>query len=224
MPNWCYTPVCFKGSLENITRLAEDIHETIEWTKEKKYEYLNISHFFSLNGLNVDNYCNRYKDHYHSPNFRGSIVNGFPMKIMYHGDYALLFVDCETAWYMDFNILKLICDIYNVTFSAYSEEPNMDIFTTCTNDSSIRYYNYNKLITPDYDDLEEELDRDIYFEMDYHIPALIGDLTYTRTINELENRGIGYKVSDITPSYLEDNVNLYGVYYDTIPGVSYDTE
>lgn len=218
MPNWCYTTTCFKGSLENITRLADDIYKTIEWTKENNYEYCNLFHFFSLNDFDVDSYITRFKKRWDRPNFRGSIIDNYPFIIEYYGDYALLYPSFETAWWMDFNILHLISMLYNVEFSAYSEEPSMEIYTKCKN-GSIDTFDYDIAICPDW----EQIDDDEYYS--YADLITSGKKDDPRVINEikrLDDHNIDYEILDV----LDDTSDpkIYGTYYGpAINGVYYDT-
>ena len=211
MPNWCYSNVHFEGAISNITELAENIYKSITWMKENKYGYLNIPYFFSLKGFDVDSYTSRFIGPCRI-NFRGSISTDFPLKIYYYGDYACINTWFETAWYMDYDVLHLISMLYNVKFSAYSEEPNMDLFTKCSN-AEINTYNYDYVIRPDYEQLENHNENN-EVEFDYIIPVKDDDNSSRLVIDALGSFNIDYEKVPIEDQS-DLGTNIYGVYYDS---------
>ena len=218
MPNWAYTAVCFKGKVEDIQRLNNDIVEAMNYEKEDGYKHVNLWHFFSLSGFDVESFLNRYKGKFSRPNFKGSIRQHYP-KVEIDGEYAYLYPYIETAWGMDYNILYLIASHYNVIFSAYSEEPSMEYYEKCRN-SSLDTFDYDIAITPDWDQLEElDKDSDIYFD-----PTLAGKKTeqeIKETLDYLNKNNIDYETYDIPEN--NEGLNIYGVYYGPpVPGVTYD--
>lgn len=209
MPNWCYTAACLKGDSINIEKLFEDIKLAEQYEKDNKYRYVNLWHFFSLKGLNVEHYLNRYKSRWDRPNFRGSIHNG----IIFKKDANTIYVHFDTAWTMSYDILRLICGLYNLTaFSAYSEEPNMGYFTKCNyNDYT---YDYDVYICPDWEDLEAN-------DIDGEDMVLVGkndDKDIIETLKFLKENNIDHHVNNI---YEDDYTDIFGIYYEPIRGVLY---
>lgn len=216
MPNWCQSRVCFEGSLDNISKLAEDMYKAIKYRIDNNYHYTNIWYLLSLKDFNTEEYNkSRYGDNYFThTNFRGSVETfdtRCPIQINYYGDYAKLHLYFETAWYMDYNVLHLICMLYNVKFSAYSEEPGMCLYNKCRN-AEIDDYDYDYVIYPDCEELEEAMEKDKYFEIDYTIPVKNGQEKYI--IETLNQHNISYKT--IPTDQIDDSeLSIYGVYYDT---------
>jgi hypothetical protein len=217
MPNWAYTAVCFKGKVEDIQRLNDDIIKATEYERENNYKYINLWHFFSLSGFDVKSYLNRrHSRSLGIPNFRGSIREP---RIEIKEDYAYLFPYIETAWDMDYNILYLIAAHYNVEFSAYSEEPSNGYYEKCRN-SELDIYDYDIAISPDWEELEIlEEETNIYFD-----PTLAGkrnEPEIIETIEYLNKNNVEHETYEI-PENL-DGLNVYGVYYGPpVPGVTYD--
>ena len=209
MPNWCYTEACLKGDSSNIEKLFEDIKLAEQYEKDNKYRYVNLWHFFSLKGLNIEHYLNRYKSIWTRPNFKGSIHTG----ILSKKDANTIYVYLDTAWSMNYDILRLICHLYNLTaFSAYSEEPNMDYFAKCNyNDYT---YDYDTYIYPDWEELETN---NINTE-DMVLVGKLNDNEIIKTLKFLSSNNIDYTINDI---YEDDYTNLYGIYYEPIRGVLY---
>jgi hypothetical protein len=108
--------------------------------------------------------------------------------------------------------------IYDVEFSAYSEEPNMGIYTKCKNGST-NTYDFDYIIRPDYEQLEEAMENDPSFEMDYDIPVKIGEPDTDKILDTLKDLNIDFDTMNI----VEDPIPIpYGVYYHYINGVIYD--
>lgn len=226
MPNWCCTQVCFKGKHEDIQRLANDIHEATEFY-HKTSLYTNLRYFLYLNQFDSTSYLesfpernlkNLLSDNY-PPSFRGYIIDQ-NLKIENHGDYSLYHAYFEMAWNMDYHILSLISKLYNVEFSAYSEEPGMDIHHKCKN-GSIDTYDYDFTITPDYEQLDDEMERDPNFDAVYDIPVMKDNYREDPDVQELVKRGISYEIKDIEiiPAPV-----IFGIYYKYIFGVIYDDD
>lgn len=226
MPNWCITDVCFSGKKENIERLNNDISKTMNWNRGNWY--LNLPYFFLLNGFDVQSYTDS-KDNgmLRNNNFRGTITYTNWMDC-YDDDISRISVNLETAWWFDPTVLDIISQIYDVKYSSYSEEPNMDIFHTCHNTDD-KYYDYDTLVRADYEQLEEEYEKDPTFDIYYYQVGNQYDREITFSIEELEERNIKYEIEAI-PDISNDPRYMHGVYYETTPrgviypGVTYDNE
>ena len=209
MPNWCMTNVCFKGKPENIQRLRRDIEKTAKWTKEHGKYFCNLRYFLSLNNFDPVSYqrCN----------FRGNTYDYNTNQDPESTEYYTLF---EMAWYTDYEILQLISVLYDVEFSAYSEEPGMGIYEKCRN-GNIDTYDFDYVISPDYDQFEKALDEDPdgIEELCYSNPVKIGSSDEKDIIDLLNDCGIKYDIINIDNW---DAPNIYGVYYQLIYGVDYD--
>lgn len=217
MPNWCYTQVCFKGKPENIMRLKKDIEEANEWS-HRNPNYCNIRYFLSLSGFDTISYQYRFNSVLDG-NFRGTVYDTHSKPEEYP-NYLLYYPSFDTAWYMDYQLLQIISIIYDVEFSAFSEEPNMGIFCKCGN-GNIDTYNFDYIIRPDYEQLEEAMEDDPSLDIDYDIAVKIGEPDTDKILDTLNNLGIEFDTIDIT----EEPIPLpYGVYYHFMNGVIYDTE
>ena len=233
MPNWCYTDVCFRGTQENINKLCDDINKSIEWMKRNKYQYVNLFYFFSSNNLNVDSYLNRYTKRIYLGMPFGNHM-WFPMRISFRGSFVYhgptvnnddgtctLYAVLEMAWNTDYEILKLISTMYNVEFSAYSEEPGNGIFTKCRN-CNLPDFNFNIVVTPDYDQAEQAMDKNPDLEF-YQMPFKTSDPEYENFIKRLNENKVEYGTDEVEEIDAND-LAVYGVYYDPITGVTYDKE
>lgn len=121
---------------------------------------------------------------------------------------------------MDYNVLQVISKIYDVEYSAYSEEPGMDIHTKCKN-GSINTYDFDFSISPNYEDLELALDENPELDIDYDIPVKIGIDNIDSITKELKDNNIDYRITEIASIEPPD---IYGVYYHYIYGVDYDDD
>lgn len=226
MPNWCYTQVCFRGKPENIERLIKDVEAAIKFGQDHR-TYCNIRYFMHLNGFDTVSYRerfqNKYIHNYYDCNFRGSVIEGED----YEEDDGLIsyYPTFEMAWYTDYQLLQLISMIYNVKFSAYSEEPGCEVYDKCRNDDSIDEYNFDYIISPDYDQFEEALESDNCSkeieDIGYYTAVKDGDSEGEDIIRTLEKHNIEY---NIIPIQNYPVPTPYGVYYHYMYGVIFDTE
>lgn len=233
MPNWCYTDVCFRGNPENINKLYDDIHSSIIWMRENKYNYVNLFYFFSLNNFDAETYLNRYTKRLYLGNSIGHHM-WFPLRISFRGsfvDYSAITNNddgtctlnavLEMAWNTDYEILHLISIMYNVKFSAYSEELGMGIHTKCRN-CDLQDFNFDIVVYPDSEQAEEFMDK--FHDADgelYPTAFKLNDPEYNNFIKFLNDTDIDYYTQDV----VEINANelaVYGVYYDPITGVTYE--
>lgn len=217
MPNWCCSRVCFKGRNENIKRLQNDIELANEYAHRNPM-FCNIRYFLSLNGFDIVSYKERF-DRYEDTNFRGNIYSTVLAPEEY-GEYSLYYPYLETAWWMDNGLLQIISLIYDVKYSCFSEEPGMGIYTKCRN-SELDVYDYDYCIRPDAEQLEEAVDNDPQFEMDYIIPVKIGEPDTDEVLDLLKERNIDFEIEKIDEETPRDP---YGVYYHYTIGVTYDKE
>lgn len=232
MPNWCYTEVCFKGKPENIKRLDKDIEAATHFCHRNR-SYCNIRYFMHLNGFDTASYRERfmskYIPHYYDCNFRGSVsaYNEPDDELIDDEGYITYYATFEMAWYTDYQLLQLISMIYDVTFSAYSEEPGCQVYDKCSNDDSINEYDFNCIISPDYDQFEEVLygddidkRRDVE-DLGYDNAVKEGDSDYHRIINTLKKHDIEYEIKVIKTYPVP---TPFGVYYHYMYGVVFDTD
>lgn len=217
MPNWCYTQVCFKGKPENIMRLKNNIELANEWSNRNS-GFCNIRYFLSLSDFDTVSYIERFSNRYDC-NFRGTVYDT-ALKPDECGEYLLYYPTLDTAWWIDYQLLQIISMIYDVEYSSYSEEPNMGYYSKCRN-GNMDTYNFDYLIQPDYDQLEEAMDDDPQLELDYIIPVKIGEPDTDEVLDELKNRNIEFDIMSIENEYPP---NIYGVYYHHIYGVTYDDD
>lgn len=231
MPNWCYTQVCFKGKPENIKRLAKDIEAACTFGRNNR-GYCNIRYFMHLNNFDTVSYRERFQykyiPHYYDCNFRGSVYGAdYECEDDLKDGYLYYYPTFEMAWHTDYQLLQLISMIYNVTFSAYSEEPSMEIFDKCSNDDSINEYDFDFIISPDYDQFEEVLygdnidnRRDVE-DIGYDNALKNGDPEAESIINTLKKHNIEYNIIPIEtyPAPIP-----FGVYYHYMYGVTFDTD
>lgn len=216
MPNWCYTQVCFKGKPDNIMRLKRDVELANEWS-HRNPDFCNIRYFLSLSGFDTKSYEIKI-DNILNSNFRGFIYDN-ALKPEECGSYILYYPTFETAWYMDNQLLQIISLIYDVEFSSYSEELNMGVFYKCRN-GNVDTYDYDYLICPNYEQVEEIMEDDPLFEY-YDTPVKIGEPETDKILDDLKNHNIDFE----TVSIPEDPVPLiHGVYYHFMNGVIYDDE
>ena len=225
MPNWCYTQICFKGKEEDIQRLHNDIQKCLQFDKRNPW-HCNLYYFYALNGIECTSYANK-SDGYNGM-FRGYFYDSY----IEDGDNSThLYATLDTAWSIDYEIIFLICKMYNVEFSAYSEEPNMDIFMTCHN-TKRPYYDYDTLIRPDYDQFDEAIEKEPNFDLDWYRAGNRNDTWLQDYIDELKFRNIEYSIESIYEANYDD-FPIQGVYYSTLPegvtygeivGVTYDKE
>lgn len=220
MPNWCNTSVAFKGKHENIKRLCDDIEKACLWSQNNPF-FCNVRYLLYLNNFDTVSYIQRYPGtRWDAPNFRGSAY--YASKIdECDSDESILYAQFEMAWNTDYELLQIISMLYNVEFSAFSEEPNMDIYTRCGN-GLIDDYDYTHIIRPYYDQFEEfQEESDYALDIDYINAVKNGSSEMTDIINQLTENGIEFtteKVKHIlTPK-------IYGVYYHYIHGVDYDSD
>lgn len=232
MPNWCCTSVRFKGSKESIKRLADDFQKSMIWGDENPL-YCNLHHFFSLSGLDVKTYLNRYTkriylgklrdENWWYPiriNFRGSVVHS---NISEDDNGTYLDASLEMAWNTDYEILHLISKIYNVEFGAYSEELGMWFFTKCRN-GDINDYNFDHVIAPNYEQVEEAADYDSsYWDLSYPTPVMANSSKEQHILNKLNEADIEYTKEEVEEIDSKKLI-VYGVYYDPIKGVIYDNQ
>lgn len=222
MPNWCITSVAFKGKPENIKRLYDDIQKVTEWAGDNPF-YCNMRYLLYLNNFDTVSYIQRYPDRWIAPNFRGSAYDyrRFPYEDLpkcEDGD-VVYYTTLEMAWNTDYELLQIISMIYDVEFSAFSEEPNMDIYTRCGN-GLIDDFDYTHIIRPDYDQFEEFQEESNYsLDIDYINAVKNGSSEMTSIIEELKKNGIEFTTETVqhvlTPK-------IYGIYYHYIYGVDYD--
>lgn len=226
MPNWCYTQVCFKGKPENIRRLEKDVEAATQFHSNNR-SFCNIRYFMHLNGFDTvsyaERYINKYIPRYYDCNFRGSVIDSEEEYELEDG-IMVYYPTFEMAWYTDFQLLQLISMIYDVTFSAYSEEPGCQVYEKCKNNDSIDEYDFDCIISPDYDQFEEALEGDYDHEIDdlgYDNPVKMGDDDYNRIINVLKKHDIEYdiKVIETYPPPIP-----FGVYYHYMYGVIFDDD
>lgn len=210
MPNWCYTTASFKGKPENILRLANDIYKSIEWMRNNNYSHCNIGYFFSLNGFDIKLYNKNYPKN-ESIQLRCSIAEDYPLRLEYYGSFAVIYPIFESAWYMDYNILHLISLIYNVEFSAYSEEPNMDLFAKCKNGFE-NTYDYDYVLRLDPDAVDEILEYDSNCDLDYNMAIKENDPHTKFIMNEIKENNIEYTKETIYNDHYGSTI--HGVYYD----------
>lgn len=233
MPNWCCTDVCFRGAPENINKLCEDINSSIKWMIQNKYKYVNLYYFFSLNGLNVEDYLNKYTKRIYLGDpfgkqlwfplrisFRGSVIESTRPVINNQNETSTIYTTFEIAWNTDYEILSLISTFYNVEFSAYSEEPSMGIFTKCSNCNMENDYDYDIIVSPDYEQAEEVMEKYPDLEL-YRTPFKLNDPEYKYFIQKLDDNKIEYSIDKIE-EINSDELYVYGVYYEPVNGVTYD--
>lgn len=207
MANSCFTSVCFSGDPYNIYKLSKDIQETLEWSSIN-YSYWNINYFFNINGVDLFRY-NKSHDHRDHISVRSSIVN-FKLLFEYPGSMNMpkLYVGIDSAWDIDYGILSLISMIYNLEFSAYSEEPNLDVFEKCRNGKDT-YFDYDYAIR-----IDIENDKDFYriddIGLGYINPCKSGD-EEASIIKQLKDNNFNYEKEMVTEI---DPPLLYGIYYD----------
>ena len=208
MPNWCWTKSCFIGNKEDIERFNKDIENSIEWYGNNDYKYTNISHLLELNDFYTNQYNNSPNVEY-SMNFRGSVIyNPKDAEKRDNGEYAI-YPEFETAWNTDYNVLHLLSRLYNLKFSAYSEEPSMGVYTKCRNCADTTN-DYICTIIPDGDQLDEH---DLLDDIPYTIPVKLQDTETLDMIKLLNERHIDYNTYEIFEDF--NKPKLYGVYYDT---------
>ena len=225
MPNWCYTQVCFKGKPENIKRLVKDIEAACIFHSNNR-GYCNIRYFLYLNNFDTTSYIERCRythiPHLYNCNFRGSVYSAdYECEDDLKDEYLYYYPTFEMAWYTDYQLLQLISMMYDVTFSAYSEEPSMEIFDKCRNDDSINEYDFDIIITPDYDQFEELLEGDNNIDFGYENAVKYGDEEFNHITNTLKKHNIEYDTITITAMPVP---TPFGVYYHYINGVVFDTD
>lgn len=219
MPNWCITSVAFKGKPENIKRLSEDLEKVAQWRDANPF-YCNMRYLLYLNNFDTVSYIQRYPNRYIAPNFRGSAYDSYRSIKCEDGDY-ILYTGLEMAWNTDYEVLQIISMLYDVEFSAFSEEPNMAIYTRCGN-GLIDDFDYTHIIRPDYDQFEEfQEESDYALDMDYINAVKNGSAEMTYIIDTLKKNGIKFTTEGVqhvlTPK-------IYGIYYHYIYGVDYDSD
>lgn len=225
MPNWCYTQVCFRGKPENIERLRKDVEAANEFG-HRHMSFCNVRYLLSLQNFDTVSYYERFKNkyipNYYDCNFRGNVFDT-QFKSEEHNDGLVSYYPTfEMAWYTDYQLLQLISMIYDVKFSAYSEEPGCEIYDKCRNDSSIDEYDFDYIISPDYEQFEEALDENPEgLDLDYNNAVKQGSEEEAEIINILKERGITYGINPIETIPVPDP---YGVYYHYNYGVIYDTD
>lgn len=221
MPNWCYTSVCFKGKPENIIKLRIDIMDATKWSGEHP-SYCNLRYFLSLSNFDTISYRQKYDDLHEYINTRGSIYDHKSCNLHKSDSDLLYFPVLEMAWDNDYQILSLISLLYDVKFSACSQEPGMDIYHKCKNmDTDI--FDFDYCIIPDAEQFEQALS-------DANYVKDLSDIEYENLVNRdsedeskildiLKKFNIDYSIETI---YQIETPLIYGVYYDYIYGVSYD--
>lgn len=220
MPNWCYTQVCFKGKPDNINRLATDIEIATEFTRENGSFWCNVRYFLSLSNFDTVSYSERFApNYYHPPTFRGYVYDNPNIKQCDDGDLCY-YPYFEMAWNTDYELLELISLIYGVKYSAWSAEPGMGIYHKYRNDETINDNNYDTVIKPDYEQLEDAYEKNPNLDIDYEIPLMIKDAQ--NIIQNLRCNGITQYDFETVKEQVPEPV--YGVYYKYIYGVAYDDE
>lgn len=206
MPNWCYTQACFTGEPYNIYKLKKDIDEAMMWRATNKY-YCNFRYFFNINGFNIDLYKRQYD---YDLLTRGYFINA-SLSFEYPGNMVKprLYVTMDTAWDMDYRVLQLISIIYDVKFSAYSEEPMMGVYTKCRNSNDDNYdYDFTINVYSDSDEVIEKMDD---LELDYYTPFKNGNPESERLIKTLKENGIQYRIENVEGYQCP---LISGIYYD----------
>lgn len=224
MPNWCMTRAHFRGDTENIFRLNKDIQDSMKYQKENDYKYLNLPYFFSLNNFDVNAYSNKFKTMLpgiFSTNFRGNIsLDDITIMDIDDNNLASIYPTFETAWDIDYDVLRLISMMYNLEFSAYSEEFGMGFCVKCRN-GDLDTYDYDIAISPDYSQIYDQ-DEEYQKEIDYcDFAGKLDSDEIEKSIKLLKERNIDYNIYPVPEEDRESKI--YGVYYDPIPGVIYDT-
>lgn len=216
MPNWSYARICFKGKPDDINRLRENVSKATKWSYKNPY-WTNLRYFFSLSGFDSVSYRERFSTYY-DRNFRGNILDTW-LKSEEDGEYLLYYPSMESAWWTDYEVLQLITMLYNVEFSAYSEEPGIGIYDKCKN-GTIDTYDFDYSIVPDYEQFEAAIDEDPDgLDLDYDNPVKNGSEEEKEILKILRDHNIDYDARVI------DNIPVpvpYGVYYHYIYGVCYD--
>lgn len=220
MPNWCYTKVCFRGKPENITNLRNDILLAEEFNKQYGSLWCNIRYLLSLKGFDNASYYQRFPND-SAPNFRGYVHDSILTEEK-DGDYLLYYPTFEMAWDTDYEVLQIISMLYGVEFSAYSEEPGMDIRHKCRN-GDIDECDFDYTIIPNYEQYENALGQDPELDNDisYDNPVKQGSEDQKVILDILKDLGIEYRVERIPEVPVP---TPYGVYYHYIYGVAYDTD
>lgn len=225
MPNWCYTQVCFRGKPENIERLAKDVDKATEFLRNNR-GYCNIRYFMQLNNFDTVSYRerfqNKYIPHYYDCNFRGSVYSAnYDIEDVTEEGYISYYPTFEMAWYTDYQLLQIISMIYDVKFSAYSEETGCQIYDKCRNDESIDEYDFDFIISPDYEQYEEALEEGIDLDMCYVNPVKDGDADMTYILKTLTSHDIKYDIQSVEALPVP---SPFGVYYHYLYGVIFDTD
>lgn len=216
MPNWCYTNVCFRGKVNNIQRLYDDIEKAVKWCNDNDYNYTNMSYFLSLNGFDTSSYLKRYYDEtegfYTSQiNFRGSIFGASIDYINKDTDEAKLYAMLEMAWFTYYEVVQIIASIYNVEVCAYSEECGYHVFTRYEN-GNIGEYNYDVVVCPESDQTGIYM-RDNVSDEVYNRPFSFHDeKEYKEYVDFLNKNSISFNPIAVD-KYSKDDLNIYGVYY-----------
>lgn len=220
MPNWCYIQVCFKGSKDNIKRLIHDIECASEFNKKYGRRWCNIRYFLSLSNFDTVSYLETNNKTTYDCNFRGNIYSY--SHTVYTDDEENMYYHpiIELAWDNDYHLIQLISILYNVEYSAYSEEEGMGIYSKCKNSDNISAYDFDFCIRPDSEQLENALEENPELDIDYSIPIKIGDDIKCIT-NNLFDHNIEYDIYEVEKIEPPD---IYGVYYKYIFGIDYDYE
>lgn len=220
MPNWCTTSVAFKGKPENINKLREDVQKATDWYYENSF-FTSMRYFLSLSNFDTVSYVQRYRDYYSAPNFRGSIYDSSFKCVECEDGELKYFATLEMAWNTDYEVLILISKLYDVKFSAYSEEFGMGIFTRCSN-GLVDDYDYNFIIKPDYEQLEEFQEENNYkLDIDYYNPVKNCSEDVNEIIDTLRMHNIDFGIEPIERFY-SPQLRIYGIYQHYIYGVDYD--
>lgn len=208
MPNWCYSNVCFKGNHDNIYKLKQDVEKAFKFSRDNGYYYCNISFLLLQQGFRTEIYNES------SPyriNFRGSVIEGYNI-IKNYGSYSKIYLMFETAWYIDYDLLHLIAMIYDLEFSAYSEELGMGLFDKCRNGEEDTY-DYDFLIRLNYDQFESYVEKypdSEISDIGCDIPCKENDVE--NIIKIIEDYEIEYSKEDIYDN--TDAPCIHGIYYD----------
>ena len=219
MPNWSCASICFRGKPDDINRLRTNVAKATDWHRQNPY-WCNLRYFFHLSGFDTVSYKERFS--VYDRNFRGSIFDSH-LESDEDGEYLLYYPSMESAWWTDYEVVQLISMIYNLEFSAYSEEPGMGIYDKCRNGELDTYeYDYDYIITPDYEQFEAALEEDpegLY--LGYDNPVKIGSSEEKEILKILKDCNIDYHTKEIEtiPTPIP-----YGVYYHYNYGVCYDDD
>lgn len=222
MPNWCTTSVAFKGKPENINKLHEDIQKATEWYHQNSF-FTNMRYFLSLSNFDTVSYLQRYNDRYSAPNFRGSVYDTHWKCVQCEDSELKYSAILEMAWNTDYELLILISKLYNVKFSAYSEEFGMGIFTRCSN-GLVDDYDYDFIIVPDYEQFEEYQEENNYkLDIDFYNPVKNCSEEVNEIINTLRMYNINFDITPIERIY-SPQLKIYGIYQHYMYGVIYDDD